>query len=130
MPNFPVLPPRAAVNEPVTVYHALPYGLRDPLNHVIVPEIFVDISAVVATKRKMLAMHKSQKQWLDVSQGIDSYLVQMENMSREVGEMSGCYAFAEGWTRHLHLGYCDESANPLLHELPTALVAKHPSAST
>jgi hypothetical protein len=90
----------------------------------------VDISAVVATKRKMLAMHKSQKQWLDVSQGIDSYLVQMENMSREVGEMSGCYAFAEGWTRHLHLGYCDESANPLLHELPTALVAKHPSAST
>ena len=37
----------------------------------------------------------------------------MEDMCREVGGMSGRYEFAEGWTRHLPLGFCDEDADPL-----------------
>ncbi len=34
----------------------------------------------MAAKREMLALHRSQKEWLDASQGIDSYLDHMEAM--------------------------------------------------
>jgi len=37
----------------------------------------------------MLAQHRSQKEWLDTSQGLDSYLVTMEDMCREAGRRSG-----------------------------------------
>lgn len=123
MPNWPVDPPREAVDQPVTVYHALPYGLRDPLRRPVTPDLYVDIGEVLPVKREMLAMHASQKEWLDATQGIDSYLDTMEEMSREVGRMSGHFEYAEGWTRHLHLGFCDEDDNPLVEDLPDDLVA-------
>ncbi len=119
--NFPVEPPRPAVSQPVSIYHALPYGLRDQLRQRIYPGIYVDVTSAMAVKREILAMHKSQKEWLDVTQGIDSYLTIMEEMSREVGRMSGRYELAEGWTRHLHLGFCDEEdTNPLTTTLSDA----------
>ena len=113
MPNFLVEPPRAPISRPVTIYHALPYGLRDPLRRRVQPGIFVDIADVLPTKRAMLACHRSQKEWLDISQGLDSYLATMEEMAREVGQQSGAFTHAEGWTRHLHLGYCAADADPL-----------------
>jgi LmbE family N-acetylglucosaminyl deacetylase len=118
MPNFPVRPPHPPVDQPVTVYHALPYGLQGPLGKRVYPGMYVDISAVIQAKWEMLAMHKSQKEWLDASQGLDSYLIAMQDMCREVGRMSGRFAYAEGWTRHLPLGYCDEDADPLSTALP------------
>lgn len=113
MPNFPVDPPRPHVDQPVTIYHALPYGLRDPLRRRVEPDFYVDISDVLPAKRAMLACHASQKEWLDASQGIDAYLMQMEAMAREMGRMSGRFEAAEGWTRHLHLGYCAPDDDPL-----------------
>ena len=118
MPNFPTRPPSPTVDQPVTVYHALPYGLRDPLRKRERPGMYVDVSGVIKDKREMLAKHKSQKQWLDESQGLDSYLITMEDMSREVGRMSGRFEYAEGWTRHSHLGFCDEDADPISAALP------------
>jgi LmbE family N-acetylglucosaminyl deacetylase len=123
MQNFPIDPPTAPVDEPVTVYHALPYGLRDPLRRPVTPGLYVDIGDVFSTKREMLARHASQKEWLDATQGIDSYLDTMEEMSREVGRMSGRFEYAEGWTRHLHLGFCAEGADPLVEDLPDTLIA-------
>jgi len=117
MRNFSTDPPTGTVDQPVTVYHAMPYGLRDPLRRRVQPGLFVDVSSVIARKREMLARHRSQKQWLDESQGLDSYLITMEEMTRDVGKMSGRYEYAEGWTRHLHLGFCDEDADPLLSSL-------------
>jgi N-acetylglucosamine malate deacetylase 1 len=117
MRNFVSDPPLAAIPGQVTLYHALPYGLRDPLRRRISPGLFVDISSVVAIKREALACHRSQKEWLDASQGLDSYLVTMEDMSREVGHMSGRYAYAEGWRRHLHLGFCGPDDDPLSEAL-------------
>lgn len=117
MPNFPVDPPRPAIDQPVTVYHALPYGLRDPLNRPVTAEFYVDISAVIGQKRAMLAQHRSQKEWLDASQGIDSYLSHMEAMSLAVGRMSGRFTYAEGWTRHMPLGFCAEDADPIAASL-------------
>jgi len=113
MPNFPVEPPRSHVESEVTVYHAQPYGNRNPLRQVVRPELFVDIASVHEEKTAMLARHKSQKEWLDESQGLDSYLLAMKRLDEEVGQMSGTYQLAEGWRRHLHLGFCSEEADPL-----------------
>ncbi len=117
MRNFPTDPSRAPVDVAVTVYHALPWGLRDSLRRAVRAGQYVDIAPVLGQKRAALACHKSQKEWLDASQGLDSYLTTMEEMSREVGGQSGRFEYAEGWRRHLHLGFCSESADPLSEAL-------------
>lgn len=117
MPNFPVDPPRPAVDQPVTVYHAQPYGNRDPLNNLVLPDVFVDITGVIDAKVEMLARHESQKKWLDESQGLDSYLDCCRELSRDVGKMSAKYEYAEGWRRRLHLGFCGPQDDPLCDAL-------------
>jgi len=113
MPNFPVDPQRPPVDQKVTVYHAQPYGNHDPLRQTVHPDLFVNTTDVIDRKVQMLAHHKSQKEWLDRSQGMDSYLHTLRELDREVGSMSGVFQFAEGWRRHLHLGFCDENDDPL-----------------
>ena len=110
-------PPVRPISDDVTVYHAQPIGLRDPLRRSVWAGQYVDIGSVMDTKRKMLAAHRSQKEWLDVSQGLDSYLDTMETMSREVGEISGVFEYAEGWRRHLHLGFSATEQDPLSEAL-------------
>ncbi|MBW7884255.1 MAG: PIG-L family deacetylase [Caldilineaceae bacterium] len=117
MPNYPVQPGRAPTEQPVAIYHALPYGLRDPLRRRVQPDFYVDITSKLDTKRTMLAKHRSQKEFLDATQGIDSYLQHMEELSREMGQMSGRYTYAEGWTRHLALGYGPPNFDPLIAAL-------------
>jgi len=113
MPNYPTYPPRTPVAGDVTVYHAQPHGNRDPLRRVVWPDLYVDVSSVIQLKCEMLAHHRSQKVWLDQTQGLGAYLEAMRGYCREVGTMSGRFAYAEGWRRRLHLGFCDESADPL-----------------
>jgi LmbE family N-acetylglucosaminyl deacetylase len=113
MPNYPTQPLRPPVEQSVTVYHAQPHGNRDPLSRLVRPDLFVDVGDVMAEKTAMLACHKSQQQWLDTSQGLNSYLEAMRDLMREVGRMSGRYEYAEGWRRHNHLGLCATEADPL-----------------
>ena len=117
MPNCVTDPPRAPVDQPVTLYHAQPHGNLDPLRQAVTPDFYVDIGSVIEEKRAMLASHASQKIWLDRTQGMDAYLDTMQAMAREVGAMSGRYEYAEGWRRRLHLGFCDEEADPLAEAL-------------
>jgi len=117
MPNFATDPPTKPVAGRVTVYHAMPAGLDDPLRRRIVPEYYVNTESVLAQKREALAQHRSQKEWLDVSQGMDAYLTTMEALSAEVGRMSGRFRHAEGWRRHSHLGFCGEEDDPLVDAL-------------
>ena len=77
MPNFPVDPPRPAIDRPVVLYHAQPHGHHDALNRFCPPDFFINIDAVIEEKTNLLAEHKSQKEWLDHSQGMDAYLVTM-----------------------------------------------------
>ena len=77
----------------------------------------MDVSGVMAKKTAMLACHKSQQQWLDTSQGLNSYLETMKDLMREVGRMSGRFEYAEGWRRHNHLGLCAPDADPLREAL-------------
>ncbi|NQT21073.1 MAG: LmbE family protein, partial [Planctomycetes bacterium] len=68
---------------------------------------------VLDEKRRMLACHRSQKEWLDRSQGVDSYLKMMEEMAADVGRVSGKFQHAEGWRRHSHMGFGPQDFDPL-----------------
>ena len=125
IPNFPVEPPRPAVGTDVTVYHAQPYGNRDGMNRVVVPDFFVDITSVMDAKAAMLARHDSQKSWLDASQGIDSYIDTMWSHAAEMGEMSGRFEYAEGWRRHNPIGFCPPDADPLADLLSEHIIRRH-----
>jgi LmbE family N-acetylglucosaminyl deacetylase len=113
MPSFRSVPDEPAVFEDVMLYHATPHILTDMMRRPIVPEIFVDVSGVMDRKEKLLACHASQKEWLDKTQGFDSYLNTMKDLSDKVGGMSGRFAFAEGWRRHSHVGFTRQDCNPL-----------------
>ncbi len=117
MANFKTSPARPPAENGVTVYHAMPHGLRDGLRRCVVPGAFVDTSSVQKDKREALAAHKSQQKWLDRSQGLNSYLLAMEDMALEVGKMSKRFKVAEGWRRRLHLGFCGKDDDPLRETL-------------
>jgi len=113
MPNFVTTPPTEAWDGDIVLYHALPHLLRDELRRLVRPGMYVDVTSTHATKREMLARHRSQKEWLDTSQGFDAYLLTSDEIDTDVGKMSGRYEMAEGWRRHSHLGYGPDGWDPL-----------------
>src|SRR5437867_5550607 len=117
MRNFKTIPQRTPISGDVTVYHAMPHGLRDGLRRRIIPGVFVNTAPVHGIKRQALAAHQSQKEWLDASQGLDSYLEAMDELSLAVGQMSRHFKHAEGWRRHLHLGFSVADMDPLTSAL-------------
>ncbi len=124
MPNFTSDPPVVPITGNVTVYHAMPHGLCDGLRRPVVPDLFVDTTAVQPVKRQALAAHASQKEWLDATQGMDSYLDAGDAAARAVGRMSGRFDYAEGWRRHLHLGLSATDDDPLTATLPPQVVSR------
>lgn len=113
MRNYATDPPTPRYQKDLALYHALPYGLRDMMRNPVIPEFYVDVTSVMSKKTEVLAMHASQKEWLDKSQGLGSYLMAMREMTKKVGSMSGRFEFAEGWRSHLHLGYSAADIDPL-----------------
>ena len=117
VPNFATDPPRNSYPDNVTVYHCMPHGGRDPLRRKVMPGAWVDTTAVHATARQALAEHKSQAGWLDSTQGSSNYLLDLDAHARKMGAESGKSDFAEGWTRHLHLGFSTVDTDPLAEAL-------------
>lgn len=113
VPNFGSQPRRAAWGGDCTVYHAMPHGLVDQLRRRVAAGAYVDTTSVQATKLAALACHQSQHAWLKSTQGMNSYLREMEVTSQELGRRSRRFAHAEGWRRHSHMGFCAEGADPL-----------------
>lgn len=112
-PNFATDPPREYGTEDCALYHAMPVGLRDRLRRRVRPGAYADTTPAHDLKRRALESHESQRAWLDSSQGLGCYVSAMDAMSQEVGRMSGRFRHAEGWTRHLHLGYTARDEDPL-----------------
>jgi N-acetylglucosamine malate deacetylase 1 len=117
MRNFRTRPARRPIEGAVTVYHAMPHGLRDPLRRRVIPGAFVNTTRVQELKRAALAQHRSQQEWLDTSQGMNEYLRTMEGFAGELGRMSRGFRYAEGWRRRLHYGFCAPEADPLREAL-------------
>ena len=113
MANFKTVPSRPAYQDDLALYHCMPHGLRDELRRRVVPGAYVNTASVHQNKLKALSAHQSQQAWLETSQGMNSYLREMENMSLDMGRMSGKFKHAEGWRRHLHLGLSTRDEDPL-----------------
>ncbi len=112
-PNFTTIPPQPTYDGDLVVYHWMPHGLCDGLRRRIFPGAYVNTTSVHPAKLAALSEHQSQQHWLDTSQGFNSYLAMMEDMSRRLGKMSKKFRHAEGLRRHLHLGYAARDIDPL-----------------
>jgi LmbE family N-acetylglucosaminyl deacetylase len=81
------------------LYFMDPIGGEDRDQTPVAPDFFVDISSSFETKKKMLAEHASQRQWLLKHHGMDDYIETMERWTREMGRRAGV-EFAEGFRRY------------------------------
>ena len=117
MPNFKSTPATQPFPHNVTVYHAMPHSLRDPLRRRVMAGGFVNTAPVRVRQVEALAAHQSQQDWLDVSQGMNSYIKAGEKIARMLGKLSKKFKFAEGWRRHLHFGFSSEELDPLKEAL-------------
>ena len=113
MPNYPSIPEMPAISNESALYHAMPYGLTDGLRRKIEADFYIDVESVMNQKTKMLSCHRSQKEWLDKSQGLDSYLLTMKDMCAAMGKDSKEFRYAEGWRRHSHHGFSSKEIMPL-----------------
>ncbi len=113
MPNYATNPPLPPINKDVALYHSLPHGLKTQMRETVYPDFYINVEDVLEKKKEMLSQHKSQKDWLDKSQGMGSYVKTMVDMTEEMGRMSKKFKYAEGWRLHNYLGYSSKEINPL-----------------
>jgi LmbE family N-acetylglucosaminyl deacetylase len=107
MRHYASSPPREPTDQDVCLYHAQPHLNRDGMRNLVVPELFVNVTAAMETKLRMLGCHESQRRWLNETQGLDDYLESMRQSGAEVAGMSGRsgWQYAEGFRRHSHVGF-------------------------
>jgi LmbE family N-acetylglucosaminyl deacetylase len=86
------------------LYYTDPVESKDKFGNRIKPGFFVDISAEIETKEKMLASHASQRDWLMSHHKVDEYLLAMKAVARSRGRESG-FEYAEGFRQHLGHGF-------------------------
>jgi LmbE family N-acetylglucosaminyl deacetylase len=113
MKNYRSVPARPPTLAPLTLYHAMPHGLCDPLRREWRPHAWVNTATVQRERLAALACHRSQGAWLDTTQQIDSYLAAAADEARKLGRRSKRFSHAEGWTRRLHLGFGRAADDPL-----------------
>lgn len=85
-------------------YYADPAGLMDYWGERPPATTYVNVSAVMKTKEKMLKCHASQREWLQAHYGVDEYI----RLLREGGTIRGKeigVKFAEGFRQHRGQGY-------------------------
>jgi len=122
MRNYLSDPPLPPTMQDVYLYHAQPYGNRDGMRNLVQPALLVDITAQIETKEAMLRCHATQKEWLDVSQGHDSYLQAMRDICAQIGSLAPRpVAYAEGFRQHMHLGLSAHDQDKLSEVLGPAV---------
>lgn len=118
MRNWLSSPAKPPTFQDVYLYHSNPHGNHDGMRNLVIPTLYVDIAAKIEVKEDMLRRHATQKEWLDTSQGMDSYLITMREICAEMGRMAPQpLAFAEGFRQHLHVGLSGQDADPLAQVL-------------
>jgi LmbE family N-acetylglucosaminyl deacetylase len=102
MPNY------AAKGKPFAripyLYYGLPLEGKDMYGNKIKPRLLIDITDQMPLKTKMLACHKSQRDWLRRQHGMDQYIETMKDWARQLGRLLGC-PYAEGFRQHLGHGF-------------------------
>lgn len=95
------------------LYYCDPVEGIDPLGHAVAPTTFVDVTAQMALKTRMLAAHASQRDWLRAHHAMDEYIDAMTRHAAERGAQAGT-TYAEAFIQHLGHAY---PRNDLLKEL-------------
>ena len=114
IPNFATTPVCEAYDGEVAIYHAQPHGNRTPMNEVVIPSFAINIDSVLERKLQMLKCHESQQGWLQTTQKMNSYLQTMLDLGCETATLAKLPCqYAEGWHRHLHLGFSGPDFDPL-----------------
>lgn len=102
------------------LYYTDAMDAKDILGRRIDPGFYIDISDAMDIKEKMLASHKSQRDWLLKHHKIDEYIISMKRF----GEMRGSEVnkkYAEGYRQHLGHGYPQDN---ILEELLASYLIK------
>jgi LmbE family N-acetylglucosaminyl deacetylase len=121
-PNYITDPPQPAWDGELAIYHAQPHGNRDPLGHWVAPDTAITIDQVIDRKMELLRQHQSQQAWLQASQGLNSYCQTMLDLGAELAQRLNLNGrFAEGWRRHMHLGFAATDIDPLGEALPSTV---------
>ncbi len=91
--------------EPVAyLYYSDAMEGKDILGNPVEPSFYVDISGEIGIKERMLACHKSQRNWLLTHHKIDEYILSMKHFAAQRGiEVNREYA--EGFRQHLGHGF-------------------------
>ena len=84
----------------------------------MVPEFLVNTADTISIQKDMLRCHRTQKEWLDVTQGPDVYLKGIDESAEMCAKFSGKFTAAEGWIQHNHMGFAASADfNPLADAL-------------
>jgi LmbE family N-acetylglucosaminyl deacetylase len=93
------------------IYETVPYLYysdamegKDIYGKPVEPSIWIDIGTVFDIKEKMLACHKSQREWLLQHHNIDEYILSMKRFAAERGRKKNL-DFAEVFRQHLGHGF-------------------------
>jgi LmbE family N-acetylglucosaminyl deacetylase len=115
VPNYAtnVAEPAAALDAIPHLYFMDSLGGMDRFGSVIEPDFVVDIKTTFETKRRMLACHASQQEWLKKQHGIEDSLAMMERWTRGRGALVGV-DFGEGYRHYAGHPYPE---TPFLEEL-------------
>ncbi|NOI65715.1 PIG-L deacetylase family protein [Vibrio sp. 99-8-1] len=111
--NYQSLPEVSAYNKDVCIYMSQPHRLHNRMRQPIGAELYIDVTSYMEVKSIAICLHKSQEAWLGESQSTKTLADEMIEDCREMGNQSKKYAFAEGWSRFYHVGYCDSEYDPL-----------------
>ena len=105
--------PQAPLDAIPHLYFMDSLGGMDRSGTVIEPDFVVDVKTTFETKRRMLACHASQQEWLKKQHGIENSLAMMERWTRDRGSLVGV-DFGEGYRRYAGHPYPE---TPVLEEL-------------
>ncbi len=98
--------------EPVPyLYYCDPMEGKDMLGRPVHPDIYMDISEEIENKKRMLACHESQRNWLLVHHKIDEYILSMKRLAEKRGKEAGV-EYAEGLRQHLGHGFPQDNILP------------------
>ena len=104
------------------LYYSDPQEAIDIFGINVEPFIYVDITSTMDMKEKMLACHKSQRNWLLAHHKMDEYILSMKNFGINRGNEINT-RYAEGYRQHL--GHSFPHFNILEEQLPDYVVLKN-----
>ncbi|MCA9095208.1 MAG: PIG-L family deacetylase, partial [Planctomycetaceae bacterium] len=98
--------PAAPMEKIPHLYYVDSVGGIDLFGNPLKPQFVVDVTSVYELKRKSLACHESQRNWLLRQHGMDEYLESCDRWSAVRGELIGV-AHGEGFRQHMGHPYPD-----------------------